>query len=166
MLSEFLLLRHRSRSPSEASSFLHYPISRILVVITLCICLLTLTFLMRTGWKMKSTTKQNAEMKGDPGFPWKAMQDWDRNGPQPRRCVTWWPWVYPTYVRTCHIPGPLYMLLWLALILAFWRRLGYPYLTEEKWGNWLLFKRLAVWGLHRDGLGPAQRWGSAKICQI
>lgn len=48
ILTEFLaFFWHRSTSPSEASSFLNYPFSWALFVIVLCLCILTLTFLMR-----------------------------------------------------------------------------------------------------------------------
>lgn len=162
MFSELLLLRHRSRSPSEANSFLHNPFPCILFAIVLCICLLTLTFLMRTFWEMKWTTKQNVKIKDNPGFPRKAMQHCARNAPQPQRCVTscplhiWVPVITRPFVYAFMFSPHIGMLKEAWLPLSYWGKVK---------RLWLMFKYPAVWGLHWDGLRPAQRWGSEQICQ-
>lgn len=92
------------------------------------------------------------------------MQVCDGDAPWSQSCVTWWPWIYPTFLSYTR-PRIYYVYTFIFS----------PDVLKDAWllpsyqGNvkklWLMFGDCGM-GLPWGGLIPAQRWGSGNICQI
>lgn len=130
-----------------ASSFLNYPLSCILFAIVLCICILTLIFLMRTGREVENEMNHKNRILGK-----RAIQDlcvsghpglWRKCTPTPRAVLASG---LGSTLYTCQILGTSCKLSSLAVILAFRKRPHFAHVTLS-----LMLRHLAIWGLHWGG---------------